>query len=180
MGVRLAQMVLGVVILSALSGCRAATRVIQEPRVDLDVSGGNRGFLVGAPPEGSAQKTTRQMVEAEVEVPSRYRPVSGQPLNLTAGSVDSMLETAPSAPDLSADMPAAPFSPGQTYVVKRGDSLSKISKAVYGDGRHWRRIYEANRDVLSSPHKLQPGMTLQIPSADGLGDLVQEQSPFTK
>ena len=72
-----------VVAAVVVAGCHAATRVIEEPRVDLDVSGGNRGYLVGTPPPAAeSADTTRQMVETEVEVPSGYRPKKGQPVSL--------------------------------------------------------------------------------------------------
>jgi nucleoid-associated protein YgaU len=51
----------------------------------------------------------------------------------------------------------------QTYTVKAGDSLSKISKAVYGDANAYMKIFEANRDVLSDPNKISPGQNLRIP-----------------
>jgi nucleoid-associated protein YgaU len=53
----------------------------------------------------------------------------------------------------------------QTYTVVAGDSLSKISKKHYGDANHWRRIFEANRDLISDPDEIFPGQTLKIPSA---------------
>jgi nucleoid-associated protein YgaU len=53
---------------------------------------------------------------------------------------------------------------GQTYTVVAGDSLSKISKHFYGEANHWRRIFEANRDVLKDPDLIYPGQTLKIPS----------------
>jgi len=53
----------------------------------------------------------------------------------------------------------------QTYTVVAGDSLSKISKKHYGDANHWRRIFEANRDLISDPDEIYPGQTLKIPSA---------------
>ena len=52
----------------------------------------------------------------------------------------------------------------QTYTVKPGDSLSKISKAVYGNANDYMKIFEANRDVLSDPNKISPGQNLRIPS----------------
>ncbi len=52
----------------------------------------------------------------------------------------------------------------QQYTVKGGDSLSKIAKHFYGDGNAWNRIFEANRDVLKDPDKIQPGQTLRIPA----------------
>jgi nucleoid-associated protein YgaU len=52
----------------------------------------------------------------------------------------------------------------QIYVVKSGDSLSKIAKLHYGDGNAWTRIFEANRDVLDDPDKIYPGQTLKLPT----------------
>lgn len=52
----------------------------------------------------------------------------------------------------------------QTYTVAPGDSLSKIAKHVYGDANQWRRIFEANQDVLKDPDLIYPGQTLKIPS----------------
>ena len=53
----------------------------------------------------------------------------------------------------------------ETYVVKSGDTLSKISKEYYGDASQYMRIFEANRDKLSDPNKIQPGQQLVIPSS---------------
>jgi nucleoid-associated protein YgaU len=53
---------------------------------------------------------------------------------------------------------------GQTYTVKSGDTLSKISQQFYGSSNEYMRIYYANRDKLSDPDKIQPGQQLVIPS----------------
>lgn len=53
----------------------------------------------------------------------------------------------------------------QTYTVASGDSLSKIAKKFYGDPSQWRRIFEANRDLIKNPDLIHPGQTLKIPSA---------------
>jgi hypothetical protein len=53
---------------------------------------------------------------------------------------------------------------GQTYTVKAGDTLSKISKQFYGDPMQYERIFNANRDKLNDPNKIQPGQELVIPS----------------
>lgn len=52
---------------------------------------------------------------------------------------------------------------GGTYTVQKGDSLSKIAKQELGDASAWKRIFEANRDVLDDPDKIQPGQTLKLP-----------------
>jgi nucleoid-associated protein YgaU len=49
------------------------------------------------------------------------------------------------------------------YVVKNGDTLSKIAKEHYGDASLYPQIFEANRDVLKDPNKIQVGQKLRIP-----------------
>jgi hypothetical protein len=55
---------------------------------------------------------------------------------------------------------------GQTYEVKSGDNLSKISKQFYGDANEYMRIFYANRDKLNDPDKIQVGQKLVIPPDD--------------
>ena len=53
---------------------------------------------------------------------------------------------------------------GDTYEVQSGDTLLTISEQKYGDGTQWRRIYDANKDVIGSdPDKLKIGMQLKVP-----------------
>jgi nucleoid-associated protein YgaU len=54
----------------------------------------------------------------------------------------------------------------QTYVVAKGDNLSKIAKRFYGNANEWRRIFEANRDILKDPDKIYPDQKLVIPPKD--------------
>ena len=49
------------------------------------------------------------------------------------------------------------------YTVKSGDTLSKIAKHVYGDPNAYPRIFEANRDTLKDPDKIQVGQKLKLP-----------------
>ncbi len=49
------------------------------------------------------------------------------------------------------------------YTVKSGDTLSGISKAVYGDANQYNKIFEANKPMLTHPDKIYPGQTLRIP-----------------
>ncbi|MFN4244507.1 MAG: LysM peptidoglycan-binding domain-containing protein, partial [Tepidisphaerales bacterium] len=56
-----------------------------------------------------------------------------------------------------------PKAPGGTVTVQKGDSLSKIAQRVLGDMNRWREIFELNRDKLSDPNKIYPGMVLKLP-----------------
>jgi nucleoid-associated protein YgaU len=53
---------------------------------------------------------------------------------------------------------------GQSYTVKPGDTLSKISRDMYGDANEYMRIFYANRDQLRDPNKIQVGQQLVIPA----------------
>ena len=54
-------------------------------------------------------------------------------------------------------------SHSQTYVVKSGDTLSKIAQQLYGNAQDYMKIFNANRDKLNDPNKIFPGQTLNIP-----------------
>jgi hypothetical protein len=49
------------------------------------------------------------------------------------------------------------------YTVQAGDSLSKISRQFYGDANQYMKIFNANRDRLDDPNKIQAGQQLVIP-----------------
>src|SRR5579872_2255396 len=48
------------------------------------------------------------------------------------------------------------------YTVEAGDTLSKISKQFYGESSLYMSIFEANRNILTDPNKIEPGMRLRI------------------
>lgn len=58
----------------------------------------------------------------------------------------------------------APAQEAQFYTVKRGDSLSKIAKAILGDAMKYPAIFEANKPMLTDPNLIYPGQVLRIPS----------------
>lgn len=53
------------------------------------------------------------------------------------------------------------------YTVKKGDTLSKIAKAEYGDANKYAAIFEANKPMLKHPDKIYPGQVLRIPPLEG-------------
>lgn len=50
------------------------------------------------------------------------------------------------------------------YLIKKGDSLSLISKKVYGDWRDWPIIHQNNLEQIPSPDLIFAGFTLFYPS----------------
>jgi NitT/TauT family transport system substrate-binding protein len=51
----------------------------------------------------------------------------------------------------------------QEYIVKAGDTLSRLALQHYKAANQWKRIYEANQNVLKNPDYIYIGMTLVIP-----------------
>jgi nucleoid-associated protein YgaU len=66
-------------------------------------------------------------------------------------------------PDFSNVKGGSSSTATRIYTVVSGDSLSKIAKREYGDANAWPRIFEANKDILKDPDKIQPGQKLKIP-----------------
>lgn len=61
------------------------------------------------------------------------------------------------------------FIPAMNCTVNKGDDLKKLAKKYYGARSEWRRIYEANKDVVASDKKLKAGVSLVIPVPVDLG-----------
>jgi nucleoid-associated protein YgaU len=59
---------------------------------------------------------------------------------------------------------ANPEPEAKYYTVVSGDTLSKISKQMYGDANKYNAIFEANKPMLTSPDKIYPGQMLRIPA----------------
>jgi len=103
--------------------------------------------------------------------PSRSAGTGGAP---DFSDVQGHADTVPAAPatdrpDFSdvqghADTVAAGTSGAQTYTVRKGDTLSHIAQRHYGKASRWHAIFEANRDQLDDPDRIQPGQVLRLPA----------------
>jgi len=86
----------------------------------------------------------------------------------------TVAESAPAEPEAPAEAPEVDDAPAtdptpesesgvKTYTVQSGDTLWKISQEVYGDGSRYKKIFEANTDILKDPDHIYPGQELKIP-----------------
>ncbi len=73
----------------------------------------------------------------------------------------TLLERLPTVEEVSAVN--VRVRPPATYTVVEGDSLWAISMKLYGNPDRIDALYEANRDVMTSPGALRIGMVLQVP-----------------
>lgn len=65
--------------------------------------------------------------------------------------------------DVQGSSSSAPVADDRTYTVQSGDSLSKIAQREYGNASEWKKIYEANRGIISNPDLIHPGQVLTLP-----------------
>ena len=112
----------------------------------------NKLFLQGAAPSETAKNNVWNAIKG---ADSTYSDVT---CDLT---VDPSL--APQQTQAAAAS-AGKTASSRTYKVQAGDTLSKIAKDFYGNANDYNRIFEANRDKLQSPDKIQVGQELSIPS----------------
>lgn len=57
--------------------------------------------------------------------------------------------------------PAA--QPAPMYVIRPGDSLSKIAKLHFGDATRWQEIFALNQDRIKDPNRIFVGDEIRLP-----------------
>lgn len=60
--------------------------------------------------------------------------------------------------------PEEPAAGARIYVVQPGDCLWTIARQELGGGLRWVEIYDANRDQIQDPDRIQAGMELELPA----------------
>ena len=67
--------------------------------------------------------------------------------------------------EVSADIKVEKTDVYGYWVVKSGDSLSKIAKDVYDNAGKYQKIYEANKSTIGAdPNMIKPGQKLTLPN----------------
>jgi nucleoid-associated protein YgaU len=130
------------------------------------------------PPAEEAVPAPEHLVPAETPPPSPVDRglVAFAPVMVETPTRGEQQDLQPAPLELPADRPGADTPAPQptdavckVYVVKPGDTLTKISRYFYGkDGeRLTGKIYEANKATLKDPHRLVIGQKLVIPRLGG-------------
>jgi len=144
-----------------LSGCIGRTYVTDHAKLDFDVNSGERR----APDNNSVDK--RKVLVWEIET-GHNNDAAPKPKQETPNDTGSSSEPSQSAyestPSTCSTSEAAPASDKTytEYTVQKNDTLQKISKKFYGTTRKWHKIYVDNKDVLSAPDKVYPGLVIKV------------------
>lgn len=152
-----------------LTGCTVRTYSVVKDRVDQE-AGGNQGYLTGSAPAGApapkkrvTQRTTR-VVEIEMRSPVKFEKLKELPKPIEQRETQD-IPLAENRGYIEGTSPTfEPAAAGyDTYIVKKDDTLQKISAQFYGTTKKWTKLFEVNKDKLKSPDKLRAGQELKIP-----------------
>jgi nucleoid-associated protein YgaU len=163
-------------------GARDATARAARPEQFVDLT-----FVKELDASGYVDRLYKSQAVAKAPArpePAPVPPVASAPAPSTPGakvaSVEEKAKPTTAKPVIATaekpQMPARPTSPpgsesavSQEYVVKPGDTLSKLAGIFYNSVYKWERIYQANRDTVKNPHYIYIGQKLMIPPDDQAG-----------
>lgn len=115
-------------------------------------------------------------VAARATVPFEREP--GEAISAVAADAGKPAETAaagqPATEATDADVPETVAPKLQhadgAVIIRRGDSLWRISRRVYGHGIRYSTIYLANQKQISDPDRIWPGQVFTVPETSKEGD----------
>ncbi|RWH15476.1 MAG: LysM peptidoglycan-binding domain-containing protein, partial [Mesorhizobium sp.] len=105
---------------------------------------------------------------AETTAPATATEEAGKP----AATADTSAEVAEANP--AADVPET-MAPKLEHVdgaviIRRNDTLWRISRRVYGHGVRYSTIYLANQDQIRNPDRIWPGQVFKVPGKSKEGE----------
>jgi nucleoid-associated protein YgaU len=141
-----------------------------------------------APPAEAAPKTEEAAAPPAEEKPAEVAAAPAETTPPAEAAPKTEEVVAPPAEDKPADVATAPAettppdeaAPPETVapklqtakgsvIIRRGDTLWRISRRVYGAGTRFSTIYLANQKQIADPHWIWPGQVFSVPdkSDDG-------------
>lgn len=146
---------------------------IAEPQASSSVTGSlvsaaESSMSESEPPVSTANVQQKSPSEVEHDDPSQADNTASiasepapAPSEEPAPSFNTSAEAAPANGESTQPAPVA--ASVRYYTVESGDTLYNIARRVYGEGRHWRAIYDANRNLIDDPRELTLGWKLELP-----------------
>jgi nucleoid-associated protein YgaU len=125
-----------------------------------------------APQGTAAQGTGGQGTggqEPATTAPAGQETAAQQPAAEIAATVDQ--PAGPAADGEEGEATAAPLQRVDgAVIIRRGDSLWRISRRVYGHGIRYSTIYLANQDQIQNPDRIWPGQVFTVPDRTPEGE----------
>ncbi len=133
-------------------GVAAADNAETEAEGATDVAAADSG---GNAPEAAAASDEIDVTEAN-DAASGVEEAEGTEVAAASEAVEA------TAPKLQ--------SVGGAVIIRRGDTLWRLSRRVYGRGVRYTTIYLANQEQIADPDRIWPGQVFSVPSETGEGE----------
>ena len=147
---------------SKILGGGSSNSAVEVDRTAEEAENREKASLLKSVVESQGFRVTNLDVEYDGDKATVYGEVSEQSdrekIVLALGNV-SGVSVVDDRMSVTNPKPEARF-----YEVKKGDSLSKISKEMYGDPMKYQQIFEANQPMLKNMDLIYPGQVLRIPA----------------
>lgn len=99
-------------------------------------------------------------------VTGNYEPnnlLQNKPALVELNAVNTRNLEQPEPTDVSQYVQAEKIKTQRFHIVRKDQTLSAISRQYYGTANRWKKIFDANRDVIKDPNKINSGIKLIIP-----------------
>ena len=128
--------------------------------------------IAAVAPPVPAQEQPQEADEQEIAAAGEEQEAS-PPATEAAPEAESA--AAPAEPEETAEaeteVTAAPLQRVDgAVIIRRGDSLWRISRRVYGHGVRYSTIYLANQDQIHDPNRIWPGQVFTVPGETPEGE----------
>jgi len=126
--------------------------------------------VAAAEPAAPATDTPPAVAAAEPAAPATDTPPAAAAVEPAAPATE-----APPAVDVAAAPPPETTAPKLqkvqgAVIIRRGDSLWRISRRVYGHGMRYSTIYLANQEQIRDPDRIWPGQVFRMPDKTKEGE----------
>ena len=128
-----------------------------------------------AEPAAPATEAPPAVAAAEPPAAEPAAPATETPPAAAAAEPAAPATEAPPADQLAAAPPPETTAPKLqkvqgAVIIRRGDSLWRISRRVYGRGVRYSTIYLANQEQIRDPDRIWPGQVFQVPDKTKEGE----------
>ncbi|MDP2605461.1 MAG: ABC transporter substrate-binding protein [Deltaproteobacteria bacterium] len=127
------------------------------------------GFIDRLYKSTAVAKAAPRAESAPAPAPAKEKAAPAESKVKAVASVEEKAKPTAKQVPSPAEKPALPKAAStvkpaaQEYIIKQGDSLSKLAERFYNSMNKWEKIYEANRDSVKNPNYVFIGQKIVIP-----------------
>ena len=127
------------------------------------------GFIDRLYKSTAVAKAAPRAESAPAPTPAKEKTAPAESKVKAVASVEEKAKPTAKQVPSPAEKPALPKAAStvkpaaQEYIIKQGDSLSKLAERFYNSMNKWEKIYEANRDSVKNPNYVFIGQKIVIP-----------------